>query len=269
MKVRGGVAVLIVLLSGSLILAQDAKQQLNDQLFEAARAGDEVLVASLLDKGADVNAKFRYGTTALFKAAERGHAKVVKILLDRGADATIRDTFYKTTAMTWALDHDHADVVALLLEKVPGSVNEVLMTGAREGNPALVKVALAKTITPDNLTAALAAASDGDPKPEVVELLKAAGAKPPLAVPEATLQSYVGKYTTEQPNAPEITVALKQGNLIASAQGQTFRLMALDNTTFRITAFDGVKFSFQVEGSKVTGLSFMQGTNTTKYKRVD
>jgi hypothetical protein len=69
--------------------------------------------------------------------------------------------------MTWALDHDHADVVALLLENVPGSVNEVLMTGAREGNAALVKVALAKTITPDNLTAALAAASDGDPNPRL------------------------------------------------------------------------------------------------------
>src|SRR6185503_18274011 len=146
---------------------------LNNQLFEAARAGDAALVASLLDKGADVNAKFRYGATVLFKAAERGHANVVKLLLERGADATIKDTYYGATAMTWALDKGHAEVVGLLLDKLPNTANEVLLTGAREGNAALVKVALAKTISADNLTAALMTASDGEPKPEIVELLKA------------------------------------------------------------------------------------------------
>ena len=39
-------------------------------MWEAVRKGDVALVTALLDKGADVNAKFRYGTTALFKAAE-------------------------------------------------------------------------------------------------------------------------------------------------------------------------------------------------------
>ena len=53
--------------------AQNSKQELNDQLWEAARSGDAAAVTALLDKGADVNARFRYGTTALFKAAERGH----------------------------------------------------------------------------------------------------------------------------------------------------------------------------------------------------
>ena len=50
------------------------KQELNDQLYEAVRKGDVAAVTAVLDKGADVNAKFRYGTTALFKAAERGNA---------------------------------------------------------------------------------------------------------------------------------------------------------------------------------------------------
>jgi len=52
--------------------ATNTKQELNDQLFEAVRKGDAAAVTALLDKGADVNAKFRYGATALFKAAERG-----------------------------------------------------------------------------------------------------------------------------------------------------------------------------------------------------
>src|SRR4029453_10347505 len=81
----------------------DPKQALNDQLFEAVRKGDAAAVTALLDRGADVNAKYRYGMTALFKAAERGHAEVVKILLDRGVDTKVKDTFYRATAMTWAI----------------------------------------------------------------------------------------------------------------------------------------------------------------------
>ena len=88
-----------------------SKQELNDQLFEAVRKGDAAAVTAALDKGADVNAKFRYGTTALFKAAERGNAEVTKMLLDRGADVKVKDTFYGATAMTWALDNDHVAVV--------------------------------------------------------------------------------------------------------------------------------------------------------------
>ena len=66
------------------VVPQDAanpKQELNDQLYEAVRKGDAAAVTRCSIKGADVNAKFRYGATALFKAAERGNMEVVKILL--------------------------------------------------------------------------------------------------------------------------------------------------------------------------------------------
>ena len=109
-----------------------SKQELNDQLFEAVRKGDVAAVTAALDRGADVNAKFRYGTTALFKAAERGNAEVAKVLLDRGADVKVKDTFYQATAMTWALDGNHVNVVRLMLEKDAEAVDDVLMTGIRE-----------------------------------------------------------------------------------------------------------------------------------------
>jgi ankyrin repeat protein len=134
----------VLLLVPLAVLAQNSKQELNDQLWEATRKGDVVAVTALLDKGADVNAKFRYGTTALFKAAERGHVEVVKILLDRGADVSVKDTFYGATAMTWALSNKHIEVVGALLEKEPARAGEVLMTGAREGNTELVRLALDK-----------------------------------------------------------------------------------------------------------------------------
>ncbi len=100
--------------------AVNPKQELNDQLYEAVRKGDAAAVTSLLDKGADVNAKFRYGATALFKAAERGNLEVAKVLIDRGADVKVKDTFYGATAMTWALDGKHVPVIRLLLEKGAG-----------------------------------------------------------------------------------------------------------------------------------------------------
>src|SRR5262245_45626385 len=98
-----------------LTRSQNSNSELNDHLYEAVRKGDASAVTALLDKGADVNAKFRYGATALFKAAERGNLEIVKILLARGADVGVKDTFYGATAMSWALDGGHVDIVNTLL----------------------------------------------------------------------------------------------------------------------------------------------------------
>src|SRR4030095_13156445 len=157
-----------------------SKQELNDQLFEAVRKGDAAAVTAALDRGADVNAKFRYGTTALFQAAERGNAAVAKILIDRGADVKVKDTFYNATAMTWAIDGDHWDVVRLLLAKDADAVDDVLMAGVRGSNEELVKMALERGGSkPESLTIGLVVAS-GEPKSAgIVELLKKAGAMPP------------------------------------------------------------------------------------------
>src|ERR1043166_1983267 len=142
------------------VIGQNSKQELNDQLFEAVRKGDPASVTTLLDKGADVNAKFRYGTTALFKAAERGHLEVVKILLARGADVKVKDTFYGATAMSWALQNDHIDVVRLLIQKGAEGIDDVLTTGIQQNKEELVKIALdSKALKPEALTAALALSS--------------------------------------------------------------------------------------------------------------
>jgi len=243
------------------------KQALNDQLFEAVRKGDAAAVTAALDRGADVNAKFRYGTTALFKAAERGNADIAKILIDRGADLKVKDTFYQATAMTWALDGKHTSVVRLFLEKGADDVEDVLTTGTRENNEEFVKIALERGgLKPDTLTAALALATN-DKNMGIVELLKKAGAVPPLEVDAATLQTYVGKYKGEP--GPEFSIVVKEGKLFASGLGrQDIVLMAIDKVTFRPLAFGGIALTFNVEGDKVTGLAFKQGPNTTQMKRV-
>jgi hypothetical protein len=247
----------------------NTKPDLNDQLYEAVRKGDAAAVTSLLDRGADVNAKFRYGATALFKAAERGHADVVAVLIERGADVKVKDTFYGATAMTWALDGKHVNVVRLLLQKNADEAEDVLMTGIRENNDEFVKIALERGgIKPEALTAALALASTDPKKTTTVEMLKKAGAVPPLEVDAATLQSYAGKYKGDP--GPEVTIVVKEGKLFAMGFGrQELALMAVDNTTFRPLAFGGVTLTFNVEGGKVVGMAFKQGANATQMKRVE
>lgn len=244
------------------------KQELNDQLFEAVRKGDVAAVTALLDKGADVNAKFRYGTTLLFKAAERGHYEVAKVLIDRGVDVKVKDTFYQATAMTWALDGKHVNVVRLLLEKDPSEAETVLMQGIRESNPEFVKLALDRGgIKAEALTAALVITSADEKSASVAEMLKKAGAVPPMEIDAATLQSYAGKYKGDP--GPEITIAAKEGNLFVTGLGRgELRMMPLDKTTFRPLAFAGVTLTFNAEGGKVVGAT-LKGQNTTQLKRME
>ena len=251
-------------------VAQD-KTKLNEDLWDAVRRGDAPAVKSLLDRGADVNARGRYQMTPLFKAAERGDAGIVRLLLERGADVTIKDTFYGATPLTWALDKSHVEVVRALIEKgVPG-VEDVLAQGAGAGNAELVKIALAKGgLSADALSGALGAATRGK-YTEVADLLKAAGALPPpeanFEVDAETLKTYVGTYHPER--GPDIIVALNKDGKLTIIAGDTFVLGAFDKVSFRPLALDGLKLTFVVENGKVTGFNFKQGANTTLFKRVE
>ena len=247
--------------------ATPSKQELNDQLFEAVRKGDVAGVTTALDHGADVNAKFRYGTTALFKAAERGNAEITKILLDRGADTKVKDTFYGATAMSWAIDGKHVQVVRLLLEKNADEIEDVLLKGVREADADMLKVALDRGgIPPESLTAALAMSSADEKNAAVTEMLKKAGAKPPMQVDAATLQTYVGKYKGDA--GPEVTMIVKDGKLFVGGFGRELQpLFAIDNTTFRPVNFGGITLTFNSEDGKVTSVTLKQGTTVNQMKR--
>jgi hypothetical protein len=259
---------LIVLCGVVSTLAQTPKQELNEKFWEAVRRGDAAAVTALLDQGADVNAKFRYGSTALFKAAEKGNLEIVKLLLARGADVAVKDTFYGANAISWALQNDHPDVVTVILEKDPSDADDVLMTGVREGKPQLIKIALATgKVNADKLTAALVIAGDDKEHPEIKDMLKSAGAVAPLEVAAATLQSYVGKYKDEA--GTEITISKTDGRLFAAPTGQRpFALIAIDETSFRPLEFDGVLVHFKVEAGNATAVELKRGQVTTELKRV-
>jgi hypothetical protein len=120
-------------------------------------------------------------------------------------------------------------------------------------------------LKPDTLSAALTAA---EKNAEISEMLKKAGAAPPLEIDAKTLQSYVGKYQSDQ--GLQLNVTFKDGKLFVAATGQQpVPLIAVDKTTFRPTAFDGLSISFNVEAGKTSGAALKQGDNTTPLKRVE
>ena len=60
-------------------------------LMLAAINNHAAVLRTLIDHGADKNARTRAGWTALAYAAWRGHAEIVRVLLARGADPNVTD----------------------------------------------------------------------------------------------------------------------------------------------------------------------------------
>lgn len=245
-----------------------------EDLSLAARRGDTAKLKTLLDKGVDVNTKFRYDVTALFYACDRGHVEIVKLLLDRGADVNVRDKFYNASPLNWAsspasVDEPtdaHVEIVRLLLEKGAQGAEQVLTGAARSGNLAMAKVVLDRGgLKPEALTAALSTATTNKHE-AVAEALRAAGAKPPMQVDAAILATYVGKYRSEQ---TDVDIVITEGKLMALVGPQRIPLMALDTVTFQPEGGGVVTLKFQSEGGKVTNFVQTQGSTNTTFKRVE
>ena len=91
----------VMCLFGSTCTAiADELRQLNFRLFDEARAGNTTVVKQLLNQGAQVDARNRFGNTALLLAVRAGHSDTAKTLLAAGADASINNRSY-AVEMIW------------------------------------------------------------------------------------------------------------------------------------------------------------------------
>jgi ankyrin repeat protein len=80
---------------------------MNPAWEDAAKSGDAEVARALLQSGADINAKDRYGQTALMLAAHHGHEALVEALIGHGADLNVAAKF-RLSALMLAVVAGHA-----------------------------------------------------------------------------------------------------------------------------------------------------------------
>ena len=261
-----------LVLSLTVALSQQAadKTTLNEELWNAARAGDVARVTKALDAGADVNAGNRYKATALFFAADKGHVEVIKVLLARGADVNAVDTFYKFRPVMMALFNEHEAAAILLLERGSEGAGTVLAQGAGSGKKALVDAALkGKGLTRAEVAGALLAAKKSN-NAEIIAAIEKRLADFPaetvVSVPTAVLQTYAGRYGNEQVT---IAVTLKGDTLIVQPPGQpALTLSPTAQDTFNIVEAPGVTVNFVGRGGMIERILLNSPQGTQNFPRL-
>jgi ankyrin repeat protein len=270
------VSTVLALLSASAALGQpSAPGDKADALWEAARKGDATTVKKLLDEGADVNTKYRYGATALSYACDRGHLEVVKVLLEHGADVNVEDTFYHATPLNWAASPamgrkpQHAEIVGLLLAHGAKGKEDALMEAVSAPDVAMTKIILEHGgLFPNTLSDALESAKKRGHQ-DIVSLLEQAGAKPNVEfkMDESQLGRYAGTYRAT--GGADLVFTVAGGRLTGGPPGQQLTFLARDATTFRIVEAPGTTFTFRLEEGKPAVLTVSQRGNITTYTRVE
>jgi ankyrin repeat protein len=169
----------------ALVTVEASASGIDDELRDAAKQGDRIAAARLLDSGADVRATADDGTTALHWAARADSLDTVKLLLEAGADARAAD-LYDVTPLYLAAENGSAEVIAALLaagadpNTAAPTGQTALMTAVRNGRADAVALLLDHGAVLDardpefEQTALMIAVREG--YPEVVALLLERGA---------------------------------------------------------------------------------------------
>jgi ankyrin repeat protein len=86
---------------------------MNPAWEHAAKSGDVQAARALLQSGADINIRDRYGQTALMLAAHHGHEALVDTLIEHGADLNVTAK-YRLSALMLAVVAGHAGIARRL-----------------------------------------------------------------------------------------------------------------------------------------------------------
>ena len=119
-------------------------QTLDATLEQAAQQGDLKALQPLFAKGAYVDARNRWGATALMFAAEAGQLETVRALVEAGADVNARNQGGNTPLMM-AAGGGYMEI-AKLLQSRGADVNAVTTPGMKSGMTALMYAARAGRI---------------------------------------------------------------------------------------------------------------------------
>ncbi len=154
---------LLLLLNIGCITLLVYAMDLNKELMNTASDGNLQKVQKLINAGANVNAQYRSGSTALMCATRGSNKDIIVLLLKHGAQVNTQDHTGLTALMLAAI-YSSKDIVALVLEH-GAQINAqadtgktALMHAAYWGNNATVELLLkygadSSIISKDNRTA--------------------------------------------------------------------------------------------------------------------
>lgn len=114
--------ILATCISASILFSVlGCQRRVEQELISAAAEGNTKLVETLLEKGANIEARANDDWTALTIAAREGHIETVELLLKKGAKVNATEGGGHT-ALFWADKYHHKDIVELLIKA--GGKNE-------------------------------------------------------------------------------------------------------------------------------------------------
>jgi TPR repeat protein len=119
-------------------------EALNEELRDAAEAGDSAALLSALLQGADADSRDPGGRNAVINAAWRGRKEILEIMLSNGADTEAADDDGRT-ALIWGAINGHQAIVRQLIDagsnpnRADANGVTALMRAAWNGHPAVVE----------------------------------------------------------------------------------------------------------------------------------
>ncbi|MBO7244288.1 MAG: ankyrin repeat domain-containing protein [Alphaproteobacteria bacterium] len=96
--------------------ASETQAVKEDPIFDAIKSRKVSLVRQLIEQGADIHLKDRFGQTPLFYAIERGQLKMVQLLVEQGADVNELNGAGNSPLMT-AVIYERPKILSYLLEQ--------------------------------------------------------------------------------------------------------------------------------------------------------
>ena len=153
----------------------------NTALMRAAQAGHLETTQLLLDASQDLDI-IEDISIALIRVAERGHTDVAALLIDQGPDLQMKELEF--TALIRAAENEHSDIVKLLvdagadLDATENTESTALMYAAFNGDLESVRhlvEAGANVNLRDNINATALTWAINDGNPEIIALIEAAG----------------------------------------------------------------------------------------------